>query len=117
MKICLHLQLPNVSSKDFFLNFLGYSNLQLFCYNKPMKNLDNINDWLDVTEHQKIGEIFMQCGMLTLDNLGTALDIQNFEKMQLGDILINMKVITEDELKKALKLQKQIDETFASREG
>lgn len=75
-----------------------------------MKNLDNVKDWLDITEHQKLGEILMQSGKLNLTDLGTALDIQKFEKMQLGDILINMKVISQDELKKALDLQKQIDE-------
>lgn len=75
-----------------------------------MKSIDNFKDWLDITEHQKIGEIFMQCGMLSLADLGTALDIQNFQKMQLGDILISMNVITKDDLEKALNLQKQIDE-------
>lgn len=81
-----------------------------------MKSLDNIKDWLDITEHQKIGEIFMQCGILSLANLGTALDIQNFQKMPLGDILISMDVITKTDLEKALNLQKQIDELFKARE-
>lgn len=83
---------------------------------KLMKSLDNIKDWLDITEHQKIGEIFMQCGMLTLGDLGTALDIQNFQKMPLGDILISMNVITKVDLEKALSLQKQMDELFKAGE-
>lgn len=78
-----------------------------------MKSLYNINDWLDITEHQKIGEILMQCGKLNLNDLGIALDIQVFEKMQLGDILLNMKVISPQDLLDVLKLQKQIDEMLA----
>lgn len=75
-----------------------------------MKSLNNINDWLDITEHQKIGEILMQCGKLNLKDLGIALDIQVFEKMQLGDILLNMKVISPQDLLDVLRIQKQIDE-------
>lgn len=75
-----------------------------------MKNLYDVNDWTDIQEHQKIGEILMQCGKLSLKNLGLALDIQKFENMQLGDILKNMKVITNEELMTALELQTQIDD-------
>lgn len=75
-----------------------------------MKNLYDIKDWLDVREHQMLGEILMQCGSLSLEQLGMALDVQEFEKgLQLGRILINMNVITNDELEAALTLQKQID--------
>lgn len=82
-----------------------------------MKSLNNINDWLDIQEHQKLGEILMQSGKLSLQDLGIALDIQTFEKMQLGDILINMKVISKKELEMSLSLQKQIDERLKESEG
>ena len=78
-----------------------------------MKSLYNVNEWLDITEHQKIGEILMQSGKLNLNDLGIALDIQAFEKMQLGDILLNMKVISPQDLLDVLKLQKQIDELLS----
>lgn len=77
-----------------------------------MKDLNNLNDWIDIQEHQKIGEILMQCGKLSLQNLGIALDIQKIKNIQIGDILVNIKVITTDELEKALKLQKEIDRTI-----
>ena len=77
-----------------------------------MKDLNNLNDWLDIQEHQKIGEILMQCGKLSLQNLGIALDIQKIKNIQIGDILVNIKVITTDELEKALVLQKEIDRTI-----
>lgn len=82
-----------------------------------MKSLKNINDWLDIQEHQKLGEILMQSGKLSLQDLGIALDIQTFEKMQLGDILINMKVISKKELEMALSIQKQIDKRLNESEG
>ena len=74
-----------------------------------MKSLSNISDWLDIQEHQKIGEILMQCGKLNLIHLGMAFDVQKFEDMQLGEILSNMKVITKKELVLALGLQERID--------
>lgn len=80
-----------------------------------MKNLYDINDWTDIHEHQKIGEILMQCGKLTLEKLGIALDIQKFENLQLGDILKTMKVITQEELDVALDLQIKIDEIIEQR--
>lgn len=76
-----------------------------------MKSLYDIKDWSDVKEHHMLGEIFMQCGKLSLEQLGMALDAQKFEfGLQLGKILINMKVITTTELEASLLLQKQIDE-------
>ena len=80
-----------------------------------MKSLENINDWLDVQEHQKIGEILMQSGKLSLSDLGVALDVQKFEPVLLGDILIKMQVITNQELEMALKLQKQLDDIIEKR--
>lgn len=80
-----------------------------------MKNLSDINDWLDIQEHQKLGEIFMQSGKLNLIHLGMALDVQRFEDIQLGEILLNMKIVTIEELKKALFIQKQIDDLLDTR--
>lgn len=80
-----------------------------------MKNLYDLNDWLDIQQHQKIGEILMQSGKLNLKDLGIALDIQKFEEIPLGNILLNMKVIYKEELESALKLQEQIDEIIHQR--
>lgn len=74
-----------------------------------MKNLSDIKDWLDIQEHQKIGEILMQSGKLNLVHLGMALDVQRFEAMPLGEILLNMKIISQEELSIALDLQNKID--------
>lgn len=74
-----------------------------------MKKLDDINDWLDIKEHQKIGEILMQCGKFELVQLDMALDVQRFDEMQLGEIFLNMNVISKEELQTALDLQNKID--------
>lgn len=75
-----------------------------------MKNLNNINDWTDVTEHQRLGEILLASGKINLIQLGMALDVQKFQKMQLGQVLIDMKVIDNKTLYSALELQNEIDE-------
>lgn len=77
-----------------------------------MKNMNDINDWLDVQEHQKIGEILIQCGSINLIQLGMALDIQRFKYIPLGEILFNMKVISQSDIEMVLSLQKQIDESI-----
>lgn len=75
-----------------------------------MKNLNNINDWTDVTEHQRLGEILLASGKINLIQLGMALDVQKFQKMQLGQVLIDMKIIDNKILYSALELQNEIDE-------
>ncbi len=75
-----------------------------------MKNLNNINDWTDVTEHQRLGEILLASGKINLIQLGMALDIQKFQKMQIGQVFIDMKIIDNKVLYDALELQKEIDE-------
>lgn len=78
-----------------------------------MKNLYNYDDWSDIQEHLLLGEILLQSGRITLENLGLALDIQNFDETQsrarLGDVLLSMKVVLKEEVDSALSLQKLID--------
>lgn len=75
-----------------------------------MKDLYNINDWIDVTEYQKLGEILLASGKINLIQLGMALDIQKFQSNPLGQILIDMKVIDQKTLDAALELQQEIEE-------
>ena len=53
-----------------------------------MKNLYNVSDWIDVTEHQRLGEILLASGKINLIQLGMALDVQKFQKMPIGQILL-----------------------------
>lgn len=80
-----------------------------------MNNLYDTNDWSDIQCHQKIGEILMQSGKLSLADLGMALDIQKFEDLQLGEILLGMKVITQEEINQALFIQEEIDKNINKR--
>ncbi len=74
-----------------------------------MKNLYNFEDWKDIQEHQMIGEILLESGKINLIHLGMALDIQRFQKLPLGEIFVNMKVLSVDDLNTALDLQKKLD--------
>ena len=56
-----------------------------------------------------IGEILLESGKINLIHLGMALDIQRFQKLPLGEIFVNMKVLSVDDLNTALDLQKKID--------
>ena len=80
-----------------------------------MKSLYNINDWNDIQEHQMIGEILLEAGKINLIHLGMALDIQRFQKLQLGEIFVSMKILSPDDLAAALNLQLQIDNMIKAR--
>ena len=82
-----------------------------------MKNLSNINDWTDITEHLKLGEILLASGKINLIQLGMAIDIQKFQQMPIGQIFLEMKIISKGDLHSALDLQKEIDEMISRREN
>lgn len=82
-----------------------------------MKNLSNINDWTDITEHLKLGEILLASGKINLIQLGMAIDIQKFQQMPIGQIFLEMKIISKGDLHSALDLQKEIDEMISIREN
>ena len=73
-----------------------------------MNDLYDINDWLDIQEHQKLGEILIRSGKINLIHLGMALDIQRFESLQLGEILLNMKIVSKEDIEQALMLQAKL---------
>lgn len=75
-----------------------------------MKSLYDLSDWNDVREHQKIGEILIATGKINLNQLGAAIDLQKVKNIPLGQILLEINVITQDDLKAALELQDDIEE-------
>ena len=76
------------------------------------KDLCNINDWNDIVEKQKIGEILIQSGLIDLVKLSMALDIQKFQKIPIGEIFVSMNVMTSEQLQQALELQSTINARF-----
>lgn len=75
-----------------------------------MKNLYDENAWSDISVCQRIGEILLESGKITLKHLSLALGAQKFQKLPLGEIFVLMKVITKEDLEQALHIQKIIAE-------
>lgn len=82
-----------------------------------VKDLYNYSDWDDVTEHQKIGEILISAGKISLIHLQMALDAQRFQKLPLGVLFILLKAITKEDLERALLTQRYIDNRIISGEN
>ncbi len=72
-----------------------------------MRNLYNIDEWKDVP-YIRLGEILIEAGKVNLLHLSMVLDIQRFQKMPMGKIFLAMKIISEEDLKQALLLQRTI---------
>ena len=72
-----------------------------------MRNLYNIDDWIDVP-CSRLGEILIEAGKVNLFHLSMVLDIQRFKNLPMGEIFLAMKVISEEDLRQALKIQKVI---------
>ena len=60
-------------------------------------------------QNPKIGELLLQHKKITLDQLGEALEIQKQDNVPIGQILIRTGIITEDELVRLLSIQSNID--------
>lgn len=54
-----------------------------------------------------LGQILMESGMVTIDDINEALETQKSTSQKLGDILISMEVITPEELEMVLEFQGQ----------
>ena len=52
-----------------------------------------------------LGQILMESGMVTIDEINEALDVQKSSGQKLGDVLISMGTITQEELEMALDFQ------------
>ncbi len=72
-----------------------------------MRNLYNIDEWMDVP-YIRLGEILIEAGKVNLLHLSMVLDIQRFKRMPMGKIFLAMKIISEEDLKQALLLQRTI---------
>ncbi|UCB44652.1 MAG: hypothetical protein JSV25_10565 [Spirochaetota bacterium] len=54
---------------------------------------------------KQIGQMLMESGMIDLDDLNEALEIQKSSPQKLGEILVNMGTITPEELEMILEFQ------------
>ncbi len=72
-----------------------------------MKNLYNLDDWAE-DSYLRLGEILLEAGKINLVHISMVLDIQRFQKLPMGEILIAMKIITKQDLQQALLIQDNI---------
>ena len=79
-----------------------------------VKELYNFEDWNDVSEHQRIGEVLMSSGKINLIHLSMALDAQKFQRVPLGVLFVVLKIISKDDLAQALLIQRYIDDRISS---
>jgi type IV pilus assembly protein PilB len=56
---------------------------------------------------KRLGQILMETGLLSIDELTEALDAQKSTGQMLGEILINMNMVNQDDLEMALKFQEE----------
>lgn len=52
-----------------------------------------------------LGQVLMESGMVTIDEINEALDVQKSSGQKLGDVLISLGIITQEELQMALDFQ------------
>ena len=63
----------------------------------------------ELIQNPKIGELLLHNKKITLEQLGEGLDIQKQNNQPIGQILIQMGIITENELIELLSIQSNID--------
>jgi type II secretory ATPase GspE/PulE/Tfp pilus assembly ATPase PilB-like protein len=73
------------------------------------KELLHAGDVLGDSLYQKIGEILVKAGKISIEQLDKALDKQRIVNKKLGEVLIMMSLITPDELQLYLLNQKNIE--------
>lgn len=74
----------------------------------PDKNLDIIK-LKELIQNPKIGEILLHYKKITLDQLGQGLELQKQKNIPIGQIFIQMDIISENELIELLSIQSNID--------
>jgi type IV pilus assembly protein PilB len=52
----------------------------------------------------------MESGMITIDELNEAIEVQKSSGQRLGDVLITLDIITQEELEMALEFQNEGDD-------
>ena len=56
---------------------------------------------------KRLGEVLMEAGLVNIDDINEAIEIQKSTGQMLGEILINRKILTQEELQMALDFQEE----------
>ena len=73
------------------------------------RNLHDINDWSDIERCLKIGEILLMAGKITEKALTVALDLHKTRSEYIGQILLSLNAVSEEDLEAGLELQAEIN--------
>ena len=73
-----------------------------------MKNIQVSKEKKNFVDRRKLGELLVETGLLTRDKLKEALDAQKGSGKRLGQVLIGMNLISEEEMAFALAMQLKI---------
>lgn len=73
------------------------------------RNIHDINDWMDITECLRIGEILLMSGKVTERALEVALDLQRTRSEYVGQILLSLNAVSKEDLEAGLALQEKIN--------
>lgn len=71
-------------------------------------NVDNIQVWEELARHPRLGEILLQRKKITINQLGEALEIQKNQGVPIGEALISLNFISKEDLLEQLELQSSI---------
>ena len=54
-----------------------------------------------------LGQVLMEAGLVTIEDINAALESQKSTGQKLGEVLISMGVVTQEQLKSALEFDKE----------
>jgi type IV pilus assembly protein PilB len=54
-----------------------------------------------------LGQVLMEAGLVSIEDINSALEIQKSTGQKLGEVLIGMGVVTPEQLKSALEFEKE----------
>lgn len=54
-----------------------------------------------------LGEVLMEAGLVNIDDINEALEVQKSTGQKLGEILINLNILTQQELQMALDFKEE----------
>lgn len=73
----------------------------------------NLEIFRKIMQHPRLGEILIQHKKASIGQVGDAMKIQAEKKIPIGEVLIQMGIITENELIEVLELQTNIDKMLS----
>lgn len=78
---------------------------------KPMNSWSDEKKWQFLLRHERLGELLVRAGKLKIGQLEKALKEQEISNKPLGEIIVENKFITKDEILATLESQKLIRNT------